>query len=166
MEPVSNTKLSADVRALVELARGASPGNTVTYEAMSEAIGRNIQAKLYIWLQAQEYLAKHEGILFANVRSVGYQRLTTEELPDVGVRARTRIRRISRRSARDLTEASRRANDMPHDVQKKVSAEISTLKLTEHIASNRAQKKVEEDTEEQVMPLAKTMESLRQHLVG
>lgn len=166
MDQISTTKLSADVRVLIELAQTISPGEMLTYRAMTEAIGRNIQSKLYIWLQAQDRLAKDSGILFANVRNVGYQRIKTEHLPDVGTRARTRIRRISRRTSRDLSEAARRANDMPPDLQKRVSAEISTLNLQAHIAGNGAQKEVEENTDNQVLPLGKTMEALRRHLVG
>lgn len=163
-EPAS--RMNVDVDALAKLARAVSPGQTLTHEAMSQCVGRPIQPRLYIWLSARERLAK-EGILFDSVRKEGYRRLKTEELPGVGQHARKRIRRLSSRAARNMSEAARRTNDMPHDLQKSVNAEISSLKLHEHLASAAAQKHVEEDaTPEQVMPLAKTMESLRRHLVG
>jgi hypothetical protein len=159
------SKINVDVDALVKMARAVSPGDTITYAQMDECLGRPVQPRLYIWLQARERLAK-DGILFDNVRNEGYRRLKTAEIPGVGDGARKKIRRVARKASRDMTEAVKRANDVPHDVQKAISAQISSLKLHEHLSSSAVQKKVEETVESDPLPLAKTMESLRQHLTG
>ena len=133
-----STEISPDVAALVEALRGVSPGQTITYAALSEAIGRDVTEHRHLLASAQRIAAREHGAVFGNERSVGYTRLTIDQLPGVASTARARIRRTSRIAAKRLTQGAARTNDMPPDVQRKLNAEISSLALLEHIASDKA----------------------------
>lgn len=134
-----NTEISPDVAALVDTLKGVSPGSMVSYADLSAVVGRDLR-KTHRWLllRAITVAARDHGAVFANERGVGYARLTTEQLSDVGATARGRIRRTARLGAKRMRFGLSRANDVPPEAQRKINAELSALSLIEHISGDKA----------------------------
>jgi hypothetical protein len=133
-----NTEISPDVAALVDVLRETSPGATVSYADLTKAIGRDIREVQWLMNSAQRIAAREHGAIFANERTVGYTRLTTDQLPDVGSTARGKVQRASRKAAKFIRYGADRANDVRPETQRKINAEISALALIEHVAADKA----------------------------
>lgn len=139
--------LSPETAALAERLAAASVGEVVEFSEMSAAIGRDIKGRQHILRSALRVVLRDHGALFANVRSVGYQRLPAEEAHKVGARARERIRRGAHRGSLQITQAIRRANDLPPEAMRKAYSEQATLGLIEHLSRDVIQPKQEDGPE-------------------
>lgn len=129
------TELSADTRAVADLMIAAPIGGTVTFAAMSGAIGRDITSHRHIIVAARRVAQREAGAVFVTVPRTGYRRLPTEEVARiVGAAARQHIRRTAGRAKKAVAAGTANANDLPPDVQRRVAAEISALALIEHIS--------------------------------
>lgn len=133
-----NTEISPDVAALVETLCAVSPGDTITYAALSSVIGRDVCHVRHLLNSAQRIAAREHGAVFGNDRGVGYKRLTTAQLPHVGSWARSKVRRSARKAAKLIRYGSDRANALEPETQRKLNAELSALALIEHIAGDKA----------------------------
>lgn len=133
-----STEISPDVAAIVELLRATSPGATVKYGELTSAIGRDIREHRYLMVSAQRIAARDHGAVFANELNVGYVRLTTDQLPDIGSTARAKVRRASRKAAKFIRYGVERANDVRPETGRKINAEISALALIEHVSADKA----------------------------
>jgi hypothetical protein len=129
--------LSAETRALADLFAATTVGGTITFAAMSEAIGRGIEARRYIALRAMQIANKETGAIFGSVRGVGYQRLAAADAHMIGAHARGRIRRTAKRTADAITCAINTANDMPDDAKRRAFAEVNALSLMQHLARDK-----------------------------
>lgn len=131
-----NTDVSPEVQALADALSAVSPGSTISYATLSEAIGRPIQPRRWLVLRALGIVAEDHGAVFATERGVGYTRLETEKLHTVGHTARTAIRRKARKAAKMIRHGSLRANDVSPEAVRKMNAELSALGLIEHAAKD------------------------------
>jgi len=136
--PMISTEISPDVAALVTVLRSVSPGASITYSVLSAALGRDVTQCRYLLVSAQRIAAREYGAVFASERRVGYVRLTTDQLPGVGSTARTRVRRTARKAAKLIRFGADRANVIEPEAQRKMNAELSSLALIEHIATDKA----------------------------
>ena len=133
------TEISADARAIADLLIACPVGEVVTFAAMSTAIGRDIRARRHVISTARRVAEREEGAVFTIERHAGYKRLDAARVADViGTTTRAHIRRAARRSVKSLHEGTKRVNDLPPEVQRKVAAEMSALGLIEHIARDKA----------------------------
>lgn len=132
MTPTS--EISPDVRALAESMKAVPVGQTITYGALSDAIGRDVQRSRYLIMRAMTVARRETGAIFSNVIRVGYQRLPAEDAHKLGAYSRARIRRAAARSAKAIGTALAMANDVPDEAKRKASAEISALGLIQHLA--------------------------------
>lgn len=137
------TEISPDVEALVAALADVSPGSAITYQQLTDVIGRDVQKHRHLIDSARRIAQREHGAVFSVEIGVGLSRLTLEQLPTVGSTARSRIRSTARRGAKALRQGSARANDIPPEVQRKLNAEISSLALVEHIASDKQAAPVE-----------------------
>lgn len=135
------TEISAEARAVADLLAACPSGEVITFAAMSAAIGRDILARRHVITTARRVAEREAGAVFTIERRTGYRRLDATRIADVvGTAARAHIRRTARRSVKSLSEGTRRLNDLPPDVQRKVAAEMSALGLIEHIARDKTVK--------------------------
>lgn len=125
---------SPEVRALYDLLVAVPYGGTVTLEAMSEAVGRNISSCRYIIYDAMRILEKESGAIFTCLRNVGYERLPPEDAHRLGYAVRSRIRRSSRRAYQTIAAAIQTSNSISDESVRRAMAEISTLGLIEHLS--------------------------------
>lgn len=129
--------LSAECRALADLFAAAPVGGTVTYAAMSHAIGRSIADRRYLALRAMQVATRETGAIFGSVRGTGYMRLKPQDAHMLGAHARGRIRRSAKRAADAITAAVQAANDMPDDAKRRAYAEVNAMALVRHITTDK-----------------------------
>jgi hypothetical protein len=107
---------SADTEIIIKLLEDLKPGELITYEDISKAIGRNIldcRGILYTAIKA----ILREGDVIQAVRGVGVKKAQTDEILSEGDRAQRRIRKTARRGiqrvacAKDLTRAQLQRRD-------------------------------------------------------
>src|SRR5712664_3044319 len=122
-----NTDFSRSTQtvALIEALRIVPVGKVANYASLSEAIGENILFCRHFLHSAIKALYD-EGIPFGTVRGFGVKRLTSEEIPDIGDHAITRIRRSSRR-ARKRMSVINAMNDVDNDTRIRVNTSASLL---------------------------------------
>jgi hypothetical protein len=135
------TELSADTRAIADLLLACPIGDTVSLDAMSAAIGRDIRKHRHIIATARRFVEREAGAVFANVRGIGYQRLDAERtVAVVAPAARKHIARSARRASRSIDAAIRRVNYLPEEVQRRAVHELGVLGIIEHAARERTPK--------------------------
>lgn len=128
----------ADIRTLAEALKSASYGALVTFDDLSQALGRNVLlSQRYLIYAAIKVANEESGAVFASVRKRGYRRLPPDEAHKVGQTARRRVRRAARAAANGITAALRAANAIEPEAQRRANAEISALNLIEHLSMDR-----------------------------
>lgn len=136
---VPTTQNAADVQALADMLASTPIGAVVTYSDLSDAIGRDVLRVRHLLHAARIRARKDTGAVFSPVTRVGLRRLTAEEAHTIGSTARQRVRRTSKRALVAMAAVLARANDLPPDVMRRATAEISALGLLEHLAADRNQ---------------------------
>ena len=129
--------LSAECRALADLFAATPVGKTVTYAAMSQAIGRNIADRRYLAIRAMHVATRETGAIFGSVRGAGYMRLKPQDAHMLGAHTRGRIRRSAKRAADAIVAAVQSANDMPDDAKRRAYAEVNAMALVRHITADK-----------------------------
>ena len=123
----SSLENEADVTALADCLRSVSIGETVSLTQLSDAIGRPIARRRDLLYRALNMLSRDHGIVFGNVRMVGYRRLPIEAIPTLGLRARRAIRRKAGRGIKIIQNAAEHANDVPNETSIAIGRELSVL---------------------------------------
>jgi hypothetical protein len=132
----TNAEAARKVEALCDALETLSPGETITYKQLSKSVGEAVTGGSHLLQRALKKTEAKTGALFGNVFATGYQRLTTKDIPGVGVKANTRIRRVAR-SARKKFEGIR-ANDLTSSELAQFSAYRSHFGMLEGIARERS----------------------------
>lgn len=130
--------ISPDTRAIADLLKATSIGDTATFSAMSAAIGRDIRARRHLIPRALTLASQEAGAVFGTLRGEGYRRLPAEDAHLLGAHARRRIRRTAKRTAELITSAATMANDLSDPARRRAFAEINALGLIRHLASDKA----------------------------
>ena len=131
------TANETDVMTLQAILAETKIGEVCAYSKMSEAIGRNIANCRYLVLKAIRRLNKDEGAIFAAVHRVGYKRLAADEAHQIGSATRARIRHAAHRASTTISRAVERANDMAPDARRRANAEIGTMSMLAHLATEK-----------------------------
>jgi hypothetical protein len=148
------TELSAETRAVLDVMLECPIGETVTLDAMSAAIGRDIRKRRHIIVAARRVAEREAGAVFASVRGVGYRRLDAERtVAVVAPTARKHIARTARRTSRAISTAIEKANDLSMDVRRRAVHELGILGIIEHAARERV-KTLREDAPIKPEPVA------------
>lgn len=160
--PISS--LTTDVRTLADALNATSIGNTLSYTAMSEVVGSNIQRRRYLVPAALKLVARESGAIFANVRKIGYKRLPPAEVHQVGINARRRVRNTSKRASETIVTVVAKANDMTNDEMKQALREVTVLDLLRFLATDKIVRALPESNKPE--PVAKTMAAVTAFLNG
>lgn len=129
--------IAPDTQAIVDLLTAASVGDTVTFAAMSEAIGRPIKTRSHLIPRAIHIAARDHGAIFGSIRGVGYQRLAAHDAHLLGAHARRRMRRSAKRTSEAITAAVTKANDLPAAARRRAYAEVNAMALIRHLATDK-----------------------------
>ena len=136
-----NAKVKKTVDVLVEAFKALSNGETVTYDILSKLCGEQISSQSYVLQRALRKAEEQTGALFENVMGEGYQRLPSAEIPGVGKRANTRIRKHARKTRKRLETV--RANDLSAADFAAVAAYRSHFGMIEGLARENTVKALE-----------------------
>jgi hypothetical protein len=136
---------TADVERLVERLRAASIGETIPFADLDSVIGRSVQKRRYLLVRAMDRLNAETGAVFESVFGEGYRRVEIEKVPNVGLYARKRIRRIARRGVKRMSNAMAKANDLPSPVALSINREIAVLGVIQSLSRDSMAGKVRSD---------------------
>lgn len=97
---MAHFQASSDTKFIAQLLAKAEPGGTVTYQELSDAIGRDVRkfARSALCTALRHQVA--EGRVFEAIHNEGYRRLTSEEvIKTQAAKGLSRISRTARRTA-------------------------------------------------------------------
>lgn len=142
--PAPITDLSPDTAALVARLAETPVGGSVSWAELDATIGRKLRPRRrHILESALRIVLRDHAAAFVSIHGQGYHRLPPEETAKLGSRARRRIARGAKRSARAMRQAIAGANSLPDAATRAVYREMSVLGLIAHAASERAQASAE-----------------------
>lgn len=129
-----NPHVTAAVEAISKALMSLSVGDTLPYSIISQLAGEKVNSQSYVMGRALKRAEEATGALFENVHSIGYQRLPSHEIPTVGKKANTRIRRHARKARKRLEGI--RANDLQPAEVAQVAAYRSHFGMIEGLAKD------------------------------
>ena len=131
----SNPENAADIQAMASALSKASIGETITYKALSEAIGRDVRTRHWLLAAARNQVEAETGALYETIRDVGVKRLSSEAVSDVGLQVIQKVRRTAKRGIKRLSHV--RTNDLTQDEANKLIAHRSQLGAISLVADGR-----------------------------
>lgn len=155
-------EMSIDTRLVYEALKKAAIGEVVSLSAISQELGRKVGGEDSSIQSAIRRLLKTDGIVFENVRGVGYKRLRDEEIVNSSERDREGLRRKARKIVKKLT-CVQDFDALPNELKVKHNAAVSGFGAIAAILTPGSMKKLEAHVERasQQLPLAKTLEAFR-----
>ncbi len=132
----SSFAASSDAKVLADLMRNVGVGSTLTYGAMSEAIGRDVTTDRGLIYTAKGIVQREERMVFDSVYRHGIKRLADSDIVNLGDRARVRVRRIARRASQAITCVD--YDTMPREAQVKHNTALSMLGVMVELGSEKS----------------------------
>lgn len=132
-----SVELHKNTRQIADALIAVPYGGLITYDEMSEIIHRDIRRKRAIIYSAMKVAQRESGALWKRVTRVGYCRLTSDEIPDVGQTARVGIRKKAHRSQKSILAAISVVNDLKPEVHRRSLIEMGVLGTLEHLSRDR-----------------------------
>lgn len=150
-------EMSLDTRTAIERFQRAAIGDTVTYADLGAALGREVDGGSPT-VQAALHRLERDGVIFGNVRGVGYQRLGDVAIVGTIEHERVSLRRRARRIVHRLTSIAD-FDALPNDLKVKHNAAVSGFGAIASVLSPAKMKALETTVEkaQAKLPLAKTL---------
>lgn len=136
---------SADAKVLADLMREVVVGDTLSYQTMSTAIGRDVTSAPGLLRTARSIVQREDRIVFDCIVRTGLKRLADTEIVSLGDRARQRVRRIARRTSQAITCVN--YDTMARDVQVKHNTALSMLGVMHELATEKSFFKLQKHVE-------------------
>lgn len=136
--PFPTSELAIETRAIADRLLATPIGEQVTFDQLSEAIGRNVRSKRYLIERARDLALKEAGAGFDSVRGIGYVRQPGSAAHKAGAHARKRIRSTASRGAKRVMLMADATNDISDSDRLKAVAEATNLRLVRLVASDKA----------------------------
>lgn len=112
-------------------------GQILANELIKSIAGTETMAEArQLYYAAHKVVNRENGLLFENVRGLGYEKLMAEDMHKTGVRARNFIRKKSKRSGTALKNANKSINSWDPLMQR----EIAQLGIIERFAGRVGEK--------------------------
>lgn len=158
-EKKSTFEMNIDTRVMYEHMKNRMIGETVTFRELGELIGRRVWGGTAN-LQSALRRLENEGLAFANVRGVGYQRMNDVEVVNTAETAREHLRRKAKRACKRLA-CVREFDKLENDMKIKHNAAMSGFGAIASILAPGRMKSLEEKVAsvQAQLPLAKTLEA-------
>jgi hypothetical protein len=156
--------LSVDAQEIYKRLVKLAEGETITYQELSDIIGRDIQKHRNCLYTAYKMALKENRMVFDTIRDEGIRRLKNDEIPNViGTYSITRIRRTSRRGATKIVAAD--YNSLSNEMKVKHNAHLSVLgafiQMTKQKAIERIETAVRENEDLNKITYARTLEQFK-----
>lgn len=132
---------SADAKTLVGLMRNIKVGEVLTYETMAEALNRNVTHDRSVIYTARGIVQKEDRMVFDSVFKLGIKRLDDSEIVNLGDRARTRVRRLSRKVTQAIVCVN--YDTLSRDAQVRHNTALSMFGVMAELATNKSFIKLE-----------------------
>lgn len=154
---------SVDTNLIYQRIERAEIGEVITYDEMSDLIGRNVRTKAaHNLASARRRAFNQRQMVFDAVHKVGIKRLNDVEIVTTTQQAIDKARRSARRAAKRIT-AVRDFDALPKELRVKHNTFMSALSAMAAITKAGPMAKLEKIVGEaqQTLPLAKTLEAFR-----
>ncbi len=154
-------EVSSDTRFLLQTLEKAEPGETITYESMSEAIGRDVRRHALHALYSALRMVVKEHKVFEAIPNVGYRRLTDSEIiktqADKGM---SRIRRTAKRTA--LRVSSAQVANLNNNEKVQMNTQLSMMGAIAHMSRPSELKVLEEKVRARAdqLPIGETLSAM------
>ena len=150
-------EMSLDTRCIYDRLKQAGVGETVTYKELGTILGREVDGGDPS-MQSAIRSVENDGLVFGNVRSIGYQRLRDAEIVRSTEQDRLSIRRKARRVVEKLSHVAD-FEGLPNDLKVKHNAAVSGFGAIAAVLSPAKMKALEGKIEsaQAKLPLAKTL---------
>lgn len=151
---------AVDTRLLLARLMKVAVGETATFGALSEAIGRDIDGGDPHVQSARRMAERDQGAVFASIHGVGYKRLLPPEVVKASEDGLARIKRAARREGNRLaTVDPADLNATERDV---FHARLSGFAIIGHIAKPASVEKLIEATRKkgEELAIAQTLKAL------
>lgn len=159
-------ELSIDTQTIERLLAVVAVGEMLSYDVMTEAIGRDVQnGARHILKSACLRLLRDQQMVFAPVWGQGIKRLDDIGIVGTGVSTLKRVHNLARRGARTLA-AVQDFNALPNETKVKHNLMAAQLGMLSQITSGRLAKKLEAATSaaSTPMPTMKLLEAIKSSL--
>jgi DNA-binding winged helix-turn-helix (wHTH) protein len=138
-----NFQMSSDARLIYQRLRQAAPGEVVKHGDVEAAVSRPLSAIRGSLATALRRVLKDDGMVFANIRGVGYLRCQDEAIVDQASADTAHIRRAAKRAGERLTKvadyaALPPAKQLEHTTRLSVVAAICDMTRENAISKVRA----------------------------
>lgn len=160
MNLIPYAKNGADIQAIVLVLDQLAVGDVATYEMLSDAIGRDIQAHRHLLDKAQDRLLKQRKV-FGCVTREGMKRLSDAEIVEHSFTAFRRIRRMARKSATRLTSVE--WQNLAEQDKQRHNLHLSVLGAITHAATPKNMTALSaacQNSAQQGLPTAQTLKLL------
>lgn len=125
---------SFETQKILDLLVKIPSGEVITYKAMTEACGAEINGYSYAARSARALAEKETGFIFSPVTGVGLKRLTDDEIVQNSHADRSRLRNIAKRALVKLT-AVQNFHGLPEDLKRTHQAHATILAVVADVAS-------------------------------
>lgn len=132
---------SADAKTLADLMRSVAVGDMLSYDSMSDAIGRDVTAERSVIYTARSIVQREDRIVFDTICKQGLKRLADDEIVSLGDRARSRVRKIAKRTTQSI--ACVNYDEMSRESQVKHNTALSMFGVMLELATNKSFVKLE-----------------------
>lgn len=158
------SELSIDTQTLERLLLTIGVGETVSYKALSDSIGRNIQNGASHLLQsARRRLQRESAMVFEAVHGKGLKRLDDIGIANCGESARVKMHNLARRTRQKLT-CVQNFDALPNDAKVKHNVAMSIFGALSEVTKAKAVKKLEGQVSNgahDALPTAKFLEAMK-----
>lgn len=121
----SNPEKEIEVDSLANALLELPIRQVISYAALSEIVGYNIQRKPFALMKARQRVEAQTGMRFGTVKGEGVKKLDGASVAGIGANARRSIAKRAKRQAARLTGL--RYNDIDAKTQARIDAERSLL---------------------------------------
>lgn len=155
-------ELSIDTRIVYDLLMKAAVGDTVTFTAIGKELGREVHGAEPHLQSALHRCQSNDNRVFANIRKVGYKRLSDAEIVTTGERETEMLRRRAKRAGNRLT-CVENFDGLPNDLKVKHNTYLSLFGAITAMSKTGSVKKLEGEVfrAQAALPLAKTLEAFK-----
>jgi len=152
-------EMAVETRLLYQRLAKMQIGDTMSYAALNELIGRDVRQEGRGNLRTATHACLNDGIVIATVRREGVKRLADVEFVGVGEKALDSTRRKARHAIRTMMTAD--LNSIPSDKRTRHAAVQSALGVVSMFSKEQTVAKIESKSDGAELPLAKTLEMFK-----
>ena len=153
-----NFQMSSDARLIYAELRKKKVGETIPHKEIEAAVSRPLSQIRGALATALRRALRDDGMVFANIRNVGYQRLNDEGIVDQASSDTVHLRRSAKRAVEKLTKVNDYCALPPHK-QLEHTTRLSIVSAIASMTRETAVEKVRAAAQGRAseLPLAETM---------